>query len=285
MTLNARGLRIGAAALLTGIVTCATVALATTPEKGTLSKAKPKVSWSGTITSSGLYYELWEQDPAAECPSPACDPYTLTVADEGINVSVTNNMQSENAAGGDPGCGVRIKYPDESYHWSGQSTCGVKKPQTVKISNAKAGDYVIEMVSSHVCCGSEEFKGSAFIPELQAGGPSGPSGPTGPTGPGGPQSPAAPQLTVKAPKASAKKLTKKKKYVITAKSTGRLTKVKATLLKGKKVVARGKLPSLNGTAKITLKLKRVKPGKYKVVVSGKHSGGTVSTGVKLKIKK
>ena len=87
---------------------------AATPDKGSVSKSTPKVDWGGELTSSGIFYNAWAQDPSTDCSAPACDTFTLTVpADEaGHNVTLTENNDSTNTAGGDPGCGMNIKFPD-----------------------------------------------------------------------------------------------------------------------------------------------------------------------------
>ena len=68
---------------------------------------------------------------------------------------------------------------------------------------------------------------------------------------------------------------KKKKLALKVRTSGPVTGVTAKLLKGKKLVGTGKLAKIDGTAKVTLKLKskKVKKGGYKLNVSGKDQYG------------
>jgi hypothetical protein len=284
MTRLRRRTRLAAATLAGGLL-IATSAVAATPDKGTVGSSSPKVQWGGELTNPGVFYNAWAQDPSTECAAPACDTFTLTVAEAGHNVTLTENNDSTNAAdGSDPGCGMNIKFPDGTYQYT-QAPCGAKTTLTVKLKNAKPGDYVIRTTSSHVCCGTEGYTASAFIPDAASTAPAPAPAPVTPSSP----APAAPQLTVKAPKASAKKLAKAHKYKISATSTGPLNAVSARLLKGKKAVATAKLARLNGTASLVLKLAKkakVKKGTYSVVVSGTDDQGrVVTTSVKVKVKK
>jgi hypothetical protein len=258
------------------------LAVAATPDKGTVSQATPKVEWGGDLTSSGVFYNAWAQDPSAECSAPACDTFTLTVpaTEAGHNLTLTENNDSTNTAGGDPGCGMNVQFPDGTYQYT-QAPCGAKTTLQVKIKAAKAGDYVIRTASSHVCCGTEGYTASAFIPEYvnaPAQAPPGSGG--GGTAPAPAPASAAPQLTVKPSKASAKKLTKTHKYAVTVSATGPLNAVSARLLKGKKAIGTATLKRLEGSAKLTLKLgkkTKVKKGSYSVVVSGTDDQGRVVT--------
>ena len=285
--------RLPVLAVLAAALGCTSYALAATPSDGTVGKSAPKITWKGSLTSSGIYNNAWEQDPTIPCQSPACDPFTLHVADGGINLTVSSNVLSENAAGGDPGCGIRIQDPGGAYTFN-EGTCGTKTTFNVKLKNVKAGDYVIDIVSSHACCGPEDFQGTAFIPELAgpATSPAPGASPTPSATPGAspsPQPAATTTLTIKPGKASAKKITKTHKYAVTVSSSGPLTGVTARLLKGKKAIATAKLSSLSGTAKLVLKASKktkVKKGTYSVAVSGKDAQGrVVAAGVKVKVTK
>jgi hypothetical protein len=268
----------------------ASMAAAATPDKGTVSKSSPKVEWGGDLTSSGVFYNAWAQDPSTECSPPACDIFTLTVAEGGHNLTLTENNDSENTAGGDPGCGLNIQFPDGSYQYT-QAPCGAKTTLTVKLKNVKPGDYVIRTASSHVCCGTEGYTASAFIPEAlnaPAPAPPAPSGGGGATTSPAPAA-AAPQLTVKPTKASARRMTKSHKYKVKVSSTAPLNAVTAKLRKGSKTRGTAKLKRLNGSATMVLKFAKktkIKKGSYKVTVSGTDDQGrVVTTSVKVKVKK
>jgi hypothetical protein len=281
-----RSLRLLALAIMAACA-AASIAVAAEPSSGTIGKSAPKISWAGEFTNSGIYYNAWAQDPTFACSAPACDAFALTVADAGVNVTVKVNNDSQNTAGGDPGCGLRIKFPDGSYQYT-QSPCGPKTTLSVKLKNVKAGEYELANVSSHVCCGTEGYTASAEIPELAAGAPApAPGTPApSPTPPASQQQQPSPQLTVKPSRASAKKLTKTHRYTVTASTTARLTNVTARLLKGKKAIGTAKLARLEGTANLVLKLGRktkVKKGSYTVTVSGADAQGRiVTTAVKVK---
>ena len=268
----------------------ATVANAADPANGTIGSSAPKVSWGGTLTSSGIFYNAWANDPTIECSAPACDTFTLTIADGPHPVTIKYNILSTNADGSDPGAGIRIKFPDGSYQYT-QGNASETTAMAVKLKNAVAGEYVIDTVTSHACCGPEDYTASAEITGAAAPSPgptTGGGGTTTPPPTGGPTPPtASPQLTVKAGKASAKKLSKSKRLTLTATSTGNLNNVSAKFLKGKKTVGSAKLVRLNGTAKMILKLKgKIKKGTYTATVSGTDDQGrVVTTGIKVKVKK
>jgi hypothetical protein len=251
------------------------VALAATPSSGTLSTSTPQVKWSGTLTSSGIFYNLWTIDPTLACAPPTCDPFTLKVADGVHNMSIKLNINSENATGGDPGAGIRVQSPDGAYQYT-QGTAGAKTTMTLKFKDPKPGDYEINTVASHVCCGDDPYTQRAEIPELI------------PVEEGGTLR-VVPQLTLKASGVSARKLAKSRKYKVTVTTTAPLTKVTAKLLKGKKSLASAKAESLEGTATLVLKLtKKAKPkaGTYTLVVSGVDGAGTQTTAaVKIKFRR
>jgi hypothetical protein len=263
--------RFSAVVIAAGLA-AASIALAATPSSGTISPSTPQVKWSGTLTSSGIFYELWGVDPTLSCAPPTCDPFTLKVAEGVHNISIKLNIQSENATGGDPGAGIRIKKPDGSYQYT-VGNAGVKTTMTVKLKEPKPGDYEINTVASHICCGDDPYTQRAEIPELVS------------VEDGGTLR-VAPQLTIKASGTSARKLAKSRKYRVTVTTSAPLTNVSAKLLKGKKTMASAKLAQLETTAQLVLKLaKKAKPksGSYTVVVSGEGAGGTQTTAaVKIK---
>lgn len=266
MTRTSRFLRRCFAVAAAAGLAAASIALAATPSSGTIGTATPQVKWSGTLTSSGIFYELWTVDPTLSCAPPTCDPFTLKVADGPHDINIKLNIGSSNATGGDPGAGIRIKKPDGSYSYT-QGTAGVKTTMTLKLKDVKPGEYEINTVASHVCCGDDPYTERAEIPQLL------------PVEDGGTVR-VAPQLTIKAPKASARKLAKSRKYGVTVTTTAALTNVTAKLLKGKKTMASAKLAQLEATAKLVFKLaKKVKPksGSYTVVVSGVDAAGTQTT--------
>lgn len=127
-----------------------------------------------------------------------------------------------------------------------------------------------------------------------SGGGSGGSGGTG-TGGGTGSAPAGPatlDLEVTAPKLSARKLKKSKRFTVKLKAGSKITGLTAKLLKGKKAVGAGKLAAVGpGAGKLKLKLARkaarkLKKGTYTLSLRGTGADGRAATGaVALRIKK
>lgn len=260
-----------------------TYANAAEPSSGTISNASPKVEWGGTLASSGITNNAWSGDPEFPCRAPACDSFALKVADPGT-VTVTLNMLSTNADGSDPGCGIRIIDSTGTAKWY-DGSCSEKSAMKVVLKSAPAGDYTIDVASSHICCGPEDYTASAFLPGGTAPAPGVPpiTPPPAPTPAAQPEV----KLTAKVPTLSASKLKKSKKFVATLKSTGPLTAVNALLVNKSKQLGSGSRPSLNGTGKVTVKIKKaLKAGTYSLSVGGKDSQGrNVVATAKVKVKK
>src|SRR5436190_2219995 len=87
-----------AAGVVTGGLLIAASAFAATPDKGTISSSSPKVTWGGSITNSGVFYNAWAQDPSTDCSAPACDTFTLTAAVAGIAAGRAAARRSGRAA-------------------------------------------------------------------------------------------------------------------------------------------------------------------------------------------
>jgi hypothetical protein len=94
--------------------------------------------------------------------------------------------------------------------------------------------------------------------------------------------PASLGVTVKVGRLSAKKVSKTRRIAI--KLSGKATGLQATLRQGAggpegRIVAAGKLASLNGAGKLTLKLKgRLKKGRYMLVLTGRNASGQPAEG-------
>jgi hypothetical protein len=164
---------------------------------------------------------------------------------------------------------------------SGTSTTA--KPLKVTVKNAAAGAYTIDITDSFVCCGPSEY---AAVAELSFGGT--PTAPAAPAPLAAAPAPAAEtKLTVKGASASAKKLNRVKKLSAALTSTGPLTRVKVVLVKGKKQLGRGTLTTLDGKAKVTLKLtSKLKAGSYGLAAAGTDAQGrSVVAGAKFTLKK
>lgn len=284
MTPLPRILRVVCGVAAAGILSA--TAFAADPSSGTIGSSAPKVDWKGELQGSGIYYQAWVDDPTIPCagdPS-LCDPFALTVADGPHPVTIKLHILSTNVDGSDPGAGIRIGNPDGSYQYT-QGNASEQTPMVLRLKNVAAGEYEVNVVASHVCCGTDPYTASA---EIAGAAPStGTTTTTPPSTPPSPQPAPAPQVTVKAGKASAKKLNKSKKFTLTVSTTAPLNNVTGKLLKGKKAVGSAKLAKLSGTAKLVLKLKgKLKKGTYTATVSGTDDQGrTTTAGVKVKVKK
>ena len=94
-------------------------------------------------------------------------------------------------------------------------------------------------------------------------------------------------ITVTVPKLSAKKIAKKKGFAVKLSSSGKVTGLKATLLKGRKTVGKGALASVEGSATLKLKTaKTFKKGTYTLRLTGTNAAGqTSSAQVQMKVAK
>ena len=127
------------------------------------------------------------------------------------------------------------------------------------------------------------------------GGGGGGSGAPGTPGTSAPGSPTSPQrsgtlgIKVTVPRLSARKLAKRKKFVV--KLTGNATKLVAQLRAGPgpdaKVLGSGKLSVLKKRGKLTLKFRRkLKKGKYVLLVGGRNAQGQPAEGgVSIKVRR
>ena len=123
-------------------------------------------------------------------------------------------------------------------------------------------------------------------PAPGGGGGGGGGGGTQPAPAPGPAAPAPVTYTVTSPKLTAKKINKRKKFVLAVRSSGKVTGFTGRLLKGKRAVGTGKLAALDGAGKLTIKVKKkLKKGSFTLVLSGKDTSGRVATGrVQLRVR-
>jgi hypothetical protein len=266
--------------LLVGFLALAAPAFAATPESGEVSSATPKVEWKGTAGGYGYSVVADRNEAFPPCEAPACDQFALTVKDQAdLVVSVTT----------DDGTGfttMEVEDPDGKIHYNG----GAEGEPTslIKIKKAKPGAYVVRAATNNPPGMGDAYSAAASLAVSPAAtAPPAPTQPSQPSQPGQPSQPAAtpteaPIISVKPGKLSARKA--KRKLAVGLSSSGRVSGLTATLLKGAKIVGKGKLATLNGSGKITLKVKRLKKGKYTFRVSGKSdAGNVVATQVNLKI--
>jgi hypothetical protein len=267
--------------LLLSAALTVSVAHAADPGSGKVSAASPTVAWKGQVLDSGVTSNAWGQDPTFDCNAPACDRFTLEVADS-ANLLIRLKGFQENTAGGDPGCSIRVVSPDGQSKLN-SGNCGPKTEMKVTIKNAAKGTYQIDVADSHVVGQPENYEASATL--MVAPAPTAP-GTVATPAPAPSSPPPAATLTAKVPAQSAKKLKKAKKFTVTLTTSAPLTGVNALLIKGKKQVAGGKLARLEGTGKLVVKLKKaLKKGTYDLAVGGRDAQGrNVLASAKVKVK-
>lgn len=262
-------------------------ATAATPEGGDLKKGV-KLKWSGDLTSSGVYYNAWADDPSIECQPQAgnCDKFALNVIDGG-EVLLKARLDSTAAQGNNGGAGIRIKLPDNSYVYQ-QGESGPDTDLTVKLKDAKPGKYEVTTVASFVCCGTSGYSETAEYGGAPAPAPVQPSQPAQPQ-PGQPVSPAPPQdfkVGAKVGKVSAKKAKKGKAISVKVSSSRSIERMTLILKKGSKKVGTATLAPFPGSAKMKVKLsKALKKGSYVLSVVGQDGNRTVAKNIKVKVTK
>lgn len=275
------------------VIAGSTAALAATPSSGEVSKAKPRVEWTGSVINSyaNRIPVLVTEDDTFPCLPQSCDMFALKVV-ESDDLTITADAPEGSSTDGSSGTQVtlRIRKPDGSVsvHTSDASGVSPEKPLTVKIKKAPAGDYEIEYFNYYLAtAGAIEYKGTATLgsPITAPVGPSQPPHPVSPSPqpgggtqpnnqPGGNQQQAI-DLSVKTGKLSAKKLKKGKKLAATVTVNREVQSVTGTLKKGKKVVGKGKLGRVQKSAKLSLKLsKALKKGTYSLTVAASDGAGS-----------
>ena len=256
-------------AALAFLILPASVALASEPSSGEVSMGMPKIEWTGSTTNSYPNYVAMNSDPeGTPCIAPACDTFALKVTGGGVDLLIKAHMEADGSTG-PANTGLRITKPDGSVQWQ-TGPSGETSELKVTLKKAPAGDYTIDLLNNFV--GSpQNYLASAelLVPVAE------PTPPPSPA-PAGPAPAAAPdtKLTVKPVKAKPVR-----KFKATVSTSAPVTALTASLARGGKRVAAGKLASLKGTGKVTLKAKKaLKPGKYLLTVSAKDAHGRSVTG-------
>lgn len=286
----------------------AAAAHAATPESGEVSKANPKVQWTGEVINSyaNRIPVIITEDDSFPCLPQSCDMFTLNVK-ETDDLTLTADAPESTSTDGSSGSQVtlRIRKPDGSVsvHTTEQAGASPEKPLVVKLKKAATGTYEIEYYNYYLAtAGFIPYTATATLgtpssapaPVNQGAGEQ--PGTTPSTGQPGsqPEQPPAQQeiaVTVKTGKLSARRIKKSRKLNATVSVSREVQKVTATLKKGKKVVGKGKLGRVQGAAKLTVKLakkvaRKLKKGTYALTVAATDNAGSsgVRT-VKLKIRK
>lgn len=270
------------------------VAVAATPDSGTVSNAEPLVEWGGTTTSGALILNAWETDPTTPCPptqgNGPCDSYTLTIGDKGT-VDVVGKPLGRPDDGSTPSIGVRVEKPDGSYAY----TSGEGEAK-LALENADKGEYVVTVADAFICCGPQDYQASAA---MRGAAPAGGGEQTPPAQDPPAQNPPsgsqpAPQqqsrpsttpsdftLTAKAPKVRGKA----RSFKVGVSTSRSVERVAVTLKKGAKTVGSGSLAPFPGKASVKVKASRkLAKGSYKLVVVGRDGGVTVARTLSLKVR-
>ena len=250
-------------------------ALAAEPTEGEVSSSKPKFEWTGSTTSSYPNYVAMNQDPeGTPCQTPTCDAFKLKVTGGGVDLTIRAHMEKDGSTG-PANTGLRITKPDGTKQWQ-TGPSGATQELKVVLKKAPAGDYLVELTNNFVGS-AQNYLASAELAVPAAAPPApAPASPTTtePSSPPPAQSAPETKLTVKPVKARAAK-----KLKASLSTSAPLSNLTATLARGGKAQATGKLARLAGSGKIALKAKkRLKPGRYVLTVTGTDEQGRTVTG-------
>jgi opacity protein-like surface antigen len=255
-------------ALLTLLVLAASPAIAADPESGKVSRATPTVTWNGAVTS----FQSWQtyNQGNGQCIKPSCDTFTLEVADGPAPLKIT-------VESGDSTMFVEVVKPDGS-----KETFGGEAKATGTVKNAANGTYTINVAQNEQTQATHKGTAQLVFPATSPPAPApAPGAPAPAPSPGAAPAPApaATTLSLKAAKP------KKGRLPVTIGASAPVTKVAATLKRGKKVVAKGSLARVEGSAAMKLKIKgKPKRGKHTLTVTALDgSGKPVSKTISVKI--
>jgi hypothetical protein len=121
------------------------LAPAATPDKGTVSTASPKVTWTGTLEHPYFLHMAYNYEGTAggsgslPCEAPQCDTFTLDVA-EAAPLSVVLQSEQTNDIS------ARVQTPDGTWTYYDGWSDGAK-PTTIKFKKADKGTYVFNVVA------------------------------------------------------------------------------------------------------------------------------------------
>lgn len=237
-------------------------AQATDPSSGKVSKASPKVTWTGSATGFAAW-QLYNQQNGT-CSDPSCDTFTLEVADGPANLALRVKSADSNMY-------LEVVKPDGSKELFGGASMDVK----ATIKNAPNGVYTLNIAHNEQTQGAHEGTAELVLPA--AAPPPAPS--AAPL-----SAPQPPIVKVRVGKVSARRA---KKVTANLTTTSPVTSLKAVLLRGTKKVATGSLARLESSGRIVLKVKgRLKPGSHVLRVTGTDTAGReVSAAAKVRVAK
>ena len=239
--------------LLSLLAVAAVPAVASEPESGKVSRSAPKVTWEGAVTS----FQSWQlyNQGQNQCVPPSCDTFTLEVADGPAPLKIT-------VESGDSTMFVEVVKPDgESELFSGETKA------TGTIKNAANGTYTINVAQNEQTQATHKGTAELVFPAAAPAPGTGPSTPVAPQTAPAP-APAPATLSLKAGKLRGKLLP------VTVSASAPVNRVAAVLSRGKKVVAKGALTRVEGSATMKLKLKgKPRRGRYTLKVTGTDEQG------------
>ena len=257
-------------------------AFAADPSEGTVSPASPTVAWVGDVQASSIGFALFTvagESPSGNCQQPYCDTFSLKV-EGGGNLTLT----AESDTSGLNEIDIALEKADGSVVvFTGAE--GRAKGTVKGLAAGTYPHYVWGVVGAASGSIAFDYKGSAELPAAAAPAPAAPA-----PGTDAPQpAPAAPAtLSVKVPKASARKLNRSKRMGIKLTASAQVKNVVATLTAGKRKVGTAKLAGFQGTGTVAIRLsKKLKAGRYalKVTATDSASGKPVATSAKVRLKR
>ena len=253
----------------------ASPAPAATPSSGEVSTAKPLFEWTGEAAGWGAdpTWEVGETNGTApECVPVVCDSLTVEVLDQ-ADLTITADNTTASGPASDV-VDLAVEAPDGSVTYVHSEDT---KPVLARFRNAAKGTYTLYLETSEMAQNDTSYTGRAMLtPPIQAVAEPVEAAPSQPQAQ--PQSAppsSSPQITIRTRSASVRRAAKRLRIAVA--SSAALTGVTARLLKGRRAVARGALSKLDGAGTIALKGKRLRTGRYTLVVTGTAGDGRKAT--------
>ena len=247
--------------LLALLLLATTPAVASEPGSGKVSRATPSVSWTGAVTS----FQSWQlySQGQGQCLAPSCDTFELEVADGPAPLKIT-------VESGDSTMWVEVVKPDGSSELFDGAT---KAGGTIK--NAANGTYTINVAQNEQTQATHKGTAELLFPKDAAPVAATPAPAAAPA----PAATAPVTLALKAAKPKGKSLR------VTIKASAPVTRVAATLRRGKKTVGKGSLTRVDGTSVLKIKLRgKPKRGRYTLKVTAVDGAGKpVTKSISVKI--
>lgn len=164
-------------------------AVAATPSTGTVGREAAEAKWAGNVTDplGAAYFAAVQSgsaDDACGSPAPACDSFTLTVADAGaatLTVSVRADLAED-------WIGLSVTGPDGTE----RIALNESDEESIKIESPAAGEYAVKILASPVEPRETGYSGVAAIAFPPPPAPPAPSPTPEPPAPAAPAEPPPP---------------------------------------------------------------------------------------------